>query len=209
MYIRLILLIFIFIIHPQQSIVCFAFPTTDQISPSFDCNKAKTPIELSICTDNELILYDYIMSNLYTKTRSLYVNKSEILQEQRNWIIKRESICTNSDNKKHCLVQQYMERINYLLGNYPNNIYENFLCNDIKNIISYKSITNNNIFIPLLQMIANNVFLENEISEVIYNLIEDKSFIDEELYLQFFLAGGSTCNGYKPLATELLTTLNH
>lgn len=74
---------------------------------SFDCNKAKLPVEKIVCEDATLSKLDDEIAFLYF---SLYKNsdkdqKNNVLQQQRNWLKKNSKLKTKND-----LLTSYIER---------------------------------------------------------------------------------------------------
>lgn len=63
--------------------------------PSFNCNKAETGLEFTICTDAELAKLDVQMARLYKAARRAAAGdaRKRIRQEQRDWIEGRNREC--------------------------------------------------------------------------------------------------------------------
>ncbi|MDR3154532.1 MAG: lysozyme inhibitor LprI family protein [Deltaproteobacteria bacterium] len=96
---------------------CLAVTAGDLLAqgPSFDCNKASSAVELTICNDAELSMLDSRMSSLYNRARrSPYIDGQSLLASQRRWWRERESICGRSRRAVECLIQKYYERIDEL-----------------------------------------------------------------------------------------------
>jgi len=83
-------------------------------SPSFDCAKARTVVEKSICRNNQLSLVDSEMGEIYSQLRqSLPRWEIELLRrEQRHWLRQRNSNCSGGDIS--CLQSIYDLRITEL-----------------------------------------------------------------------------------------------
>ncbi len=83
-------------------------------TPSFDCAKATTEIEKSICNNKELSAIDGQLGKVYSKLRKL-LPKSEatnLKKEQRIWLKMRDSTCPPYDIE--CLLSLYKERLTVL-----------------------------------------------------------------------------------------------
>lgn len=89
---------------------------------SFDCGKAKTVIEKSICADAKLSSLDDNLSNHYSQLRSKLSDnaKQKLRDHQSDWIRSLSSICSatpsNKDSKQitTCLSSAYTSRIEQL-----------------------------------------------------------------------------------------------
>ncbi|MDR2611610.1 MAG: lysozyme inhibitor LprI family protein [Deltaproteobacteria bacterium] len=83
--------------------------------PSFDCDKAASSVEITICSDSGLAVLDRRMAQLYSRARqSPYVDRGELLADQRRWWRLRESQCGRSRRAVECLVDMYQARIDEL-----------------------------------------------------------------------------------------------
>jgi len=81
--------------------------------PSFDCNKASTAVEHSICGSDRLSDQDAKLAALYKKVLNNRPKdqQSKIKSGQRNWLKKRERSCTQrGDALEKCLSDQYRAR---------------------------------------------------------------------------------------------------
>ncbi|SMF00219.1 Uncharacterized protein conserved in bacteria, putative lipoprotein [Alteromonadaceae bacterium Bs31] len=84
---------------------CIAF------SASFDCSKAESLLDRTICGDEELSLLDKDMSSYYFELKE-NLNKrdsDQLLKQQRKWLKKRVKTCGVS--RVSCLVKLYKARI--------------------------------------------------------------------------------------------------
>src|SRR5262249_48337784 len=71
--------------------------TNKPLGPSFDCNKATTPVALLLCRDRELMHLDALMGELYRMLRQREGGGySKLLAAQRAWIIERDKKCNVS-----------------------------------------------------------------------------------------------------------------
>ena len=89
-------------------------------SASFDCSKASTEVEKTICDNEWLGRLDEELSFFYNKLResSSQEESSNLLREQREWIQERNKICETAYNKKSCLSDRYRKRVNTLKISY-------------------------------------------------------------------------------------------
>lgn len=87
---------------------------------SFPCDKAKTVLEKSICSNKSLGLADKRMSDYYFKLISTLGEneKSGLKKDQRKWLESRARLCGSSDT--NCLLKLYNERIHFLRKDYEN-----------------------------------------------------------------------------------------
>ncbi len=77
---------------------------------SFDCNKAKSQDEKSICKDRVLSLLDTEMSRKYNEILK-HLNKKDrenSIDGQNGWLIERKNCGSNT----YCLRKLYVEQIN-------------------------------------------------------------------------------------------------
>jgi uncharacterized protein len=98
----------------RTSMFLILFTAVHAHAASFDCNKAKSTLEHSICDDAKLNQLDAELGTAYQnllKKRS----KSEgeqVRQMQRDWLITRENNCEVSN--ANCLIKLYQQRISAL-----------------------------------------------------------------------------------------------
>lgn len=87
---------------------------TIYVKPSFNCAKAREPIEYSICGSPILSDIDNRMGQLYWELRrKLPQDQSNALkQNQLAWLGHRDRVCKSNDDL--CLVENYRSRINEL-----------------------------------------------------------------------------------------------
>jgi len=79
---------------------------------SFDCNKAKSPVEKAICADAELSKLDEVLSQTYKVAVIEYPVANYLRIKQREWI-KGNSNC-DKNKLTSCLKDKYKERIKIL-----------------------------------------------------------------------------------------------
>lgn len=82
-------------------------------SPSFECKKANSHVEILICSDEMLAGLDREMASLYSDLRrnATSVQKTqEMRAEQLDWLANSRNTCTNRD----CLLTNYRDRISQL-----------------------------------------------------------------------------------------------
>ena len=78
--------------------------------PGFDCLKANTKIENSICKNPELSKIDLELHTLYNNIyygHSTLPARSELSTFQRNWLQSRNASCNNVKNTDACLIDNY------------------------------------------------------------------------------------------------------
>jgi len=96
-----------------------------KINASFDCNKAKQPIEKAICSNSELANLDLKMSKAYREKRkqSSKNDAAALKKLQKIWLKERIYNCDitkatyNKENHIQCLVRKYTKHINDLSEN--------------------------------------------------------------------------------------------
>jgi len=79
-------------------------------SASFDCGKAATAVEKSICRDSGLSALDEELSRLYKQALSRTPNPQALKAEQRQWLKTERNRCSDGD----CLHRAYNGRIEAL-----------------------------------------------------------------------------------------------
>jgi uncharacterized protein YecT (DUF1311 family) len=82
-------------------------------SPSFDCAKAQTPVELAICSDASLAQLDVAMARAYALVSERLADKKPLLAEQKAWFRARNG-CASSADPAQCIRQSYTTRIQQL-----------------------------------------------------------------------------------------------
>jgi uncharacterized protein YecT (DUF1311 family) len=84
------------------------------IGPGFDCNKAKSPVEKTICGDEVLKMLDSEMTAAFS--RWVRLTGDEARNDQRRWLKARDSSCTDKDKKLDagCLQDMTRSRVRYL-----------------------------------------------------------------------------------------------
>ncbi|MCJ8270105.1 MAG: ankyrin repeat domain-containing protein, partial [Psychrosphaera sp.] len=84
------------------------------IKPSFNCLKATTKIEKTICASQGLSLYDWELGTLYKKLM-LLENKTHIRQSQRLWLKALAKQCKSKpvDVIENCLKNQFRARVRF------------------------------------------------------------------------------------------------
>lgn len=87
-------------------------------SPSFDCSKASTVVEGSICANNNLSDLDIQLSGAYKKARSVSSDPAALRNEQLAWMKSRNSCGANVD----CLTQSYLLRLSELGSGASDNV---------------------------------------------------------------------------------------
>jgi len=77
---------------------------------SFDCTKAASFAEKSICTDSALSRLDEQMNSEYVRALDAAPNKAQVRQDQRDWLRLRDNCKTAS-----CLTASMTDRLSVLL----------------------------------------------------------------------------------------------
>lgn len=93
------------------NILGFSLLSTYANSASFDCNKASTWVEKTICKSSQLSKLDEAMAKKY---KNDLINESDdedskdwVIYEQRTWLKFQRNTC----KEKECLIREYKERI--------------------------------------------------------------------------------------------------
>lgn len=81
--------------------------------PSFDCKKASSDIERSICSQTILGKLDQEMSEKYFELKNKVVGEdlSLLINTQKNWLVARGRVCRQIFRHKECLTELYTKRI--------------------------------------------------------------------------------------------------
>ncbi|WP_202844982.1 lysozyme inhibitor LprI family protein [Luteimonas saliphila] len=85
-----------------------------QAAPSFDCSKARTPTELSICASPQLALLDGILGRYYAQARGSLPRgqRACLVADQRAWLVSQRDVC----DTEACLERAYLRRVRALEG---------------------------------------------------------------------------------------------
>ena len=94
---------------------CFALlistnPFGTAAAASFNCSKATTEVERTICNDEQLSRQDDLLSKAYEQVLSVSTNVTEQKAKQRAWLKSVRNTCTGAT----CLSAAYSERIREL-----------------------------------------------------------------------------------------------
>lgn len=86
------------------------FVSIPSLGASFDCTKARTEMEKTICNDSELNTADETLGRIYTQLRrTLPRSKFRRLKiKQRAWLKQERNMC-NSDDVA-CILQKYQKK---------------------------------------------------------------------------------------------------
>ena len=76
-------------------------------SPSFDCSKASSNVEVAICSNKDLSEYDVSLSQNYKKWLQHSNDKEAEKRKQREWLKNERNICTDSV----CIEKAYRKRL--------------------------------------------------------------------------------------------------
>lgn len=89
-----------------------ALSTARLSSPSFDCGLASTAIERAICASAELGDLDREMSQRFAELRRSQPDRRQIMiDQQRQWLIQRDTCANESSSMEGCLARSYRSRI--------------------------------------------------------------------------------------------------
>jgi uncharacterized protein len=107
-------------------VLVLALPASAQSGPSFDCGKAGTPIERTICGDGELAKADRDVAAVYVALASKLTGpaKDHLVKDQVRWVGDRNRACaTGALETVECLKERYDTRLAFLralsAGAYP------------------------------------------------------------------------------------------
>ena len=94
-----------------------------QGSPSFECAKASTPVERTICKNSELAKADRDVATVYAalSARLSGAAKDHLVKDQQRWVGNRNRACTGEDASA-CLKSRYESRL-ALLKEFGNGAY--------------------------------------------------------------------------------------
>lgn len=90
------------------------FAAGGSMAASFDCKKAATYAEKSICSDGYLSKVDEVLASAYKKAISITQDPDKLRDLQREWMAERDQCTTQK-----CLDKSLGERVSYL-ENYAN-----------------------------------------------------------------------------------------
>jgi serine/threonine protein kinase len=79
-------------------------------SPSFDCAKASSPVEHTICADPVLAELDVALAARYRQALGSTSNKEALRSRQRQWLKQREQ-CADASDIFQCIQRHYRERL--------------------------------------------------------------------------------------------------
>src|SRR5260221_9845653 len=88
-------------------LISAAHPCGAAPRPSFDCTKAATSIERTICADPELAQWDSRMGEAFKLRYAQLVDNERraLLEGQRRWIVMRNGQCDVLDSAAQCILQ--------------------------------------------------------------------------------------------------------
>jgi uncharacterized protein YecT (DUF1311 family) len=78
--------------------------------PSFDCRRAATPVERTICANPVLMEQDLALARLFEESiqgHDTRKSRDELRAFQREWLRTRDAACTASDDAVRCLMDSY------------------------------------------------------------------------------------------------------
>ena len=153
----------------KKYLVLFLLVTTLLNAASFDCKKASTKIDKTICNDPNLSNLDSLLGDTYKELKVMIVKKelskkdvkslkSLFINTQRKWLKNRNKSCKRYDEieLKSCLDDHYSQRIQKLKvfttdGSFVYRSYENiryiynhipYIQNSFKELLDKKEYTN-------------------------------------------------------------------
>ena len=92
-------------------LACFASGASGAHAASFDCAKASTQVEKTVCSDAELSKLDEALNQAYLAAREASARREELRSEQLRWIGMRNA-CTSQE----CIRNAYRDRLASLEG---------------------------------------------------------------------------------------------
>lgn len=111
---------------PAMLLLGFALPAWGQSSASFDCSKASSPIERTICAKPELAKSDRELADAYTALAARLSGpaKEHLVKAQVAWIAARNKACVGETEEiARCVADRYAARLRTLKalaqGTYP------------------------------------------------------------------------------------------
>lgn len=92
-------------------VMFFTLSITEKASAaSYDCTKAKTTVEKTICLSPQLSRFDEVMASIYKTAIATDVDNTSLRQTQRDW----QRLVRNQCSTEACLVSVYEHRIDQL-----------------------------------------------------------------------------------------------
>jgi uncharacterized protein YecT (DUF1311 family) len=88
---------------------CFACGAPDAWAASFDCAKASTQVEKTVCSDSELSRLDEALDHAYAELKGLGRRVDELRKEQFQWLSVRNACASHG-----CIRTAYVERLETL-----------------------------------------------------------------------------------------------
>ena len=139
------------------------FIPTISFSASFDCSKAKTLVEKTICADKELSLYDEVLNVLYREVKAKSKNTKKIIENQRIWLNEINKLNTLQGNEYQLhqyILEAYETRINDLkeLQKPKDTIFEFEGKISIRNYGNYPIIKDNKIYFSNFDFGTKNTY---------------------------------------------------
>ncbi len=110
--------------------------SASQYAPSFDCQKASSWVEISICANSTLSALDSEMARLYESLRTIQY-QSDLVDSQRGWIAARET-CRLHGTPIDCLSKEFETRIAWLKAR-ANTVQKNQVARDAVRAIDWKN----------------------------------------------------------------------
>lgn len=83
---------------------------------SFDCRRAATAVERTVCSMPELVMLDSKLADAYRAALDAARgkgNEAQLREQQRDWLVSRNA-CITADDSRQCLKDAYQTRIAFL-----------------------------------------------------------------------------------------------
>lgn len=94
--------------HKLLGLTLFVCLANNSYAASFDCSKASTPTEKTICSNKKLFLLDDVMGVYYRSELVSGKDQNAVKTEQRQWNKSKRDACLSDVN---CLESAYLERL--------------------------------------------------------------------------------------------------
>jgi uncharacterized protein len=102
-------------VRPSTAPPVIQSPEPPRVSPSFDCAKAQSPLEKTICSTPSLCRADRQVADLYatliTTLRTAADEASALREQQRHWLRERQTQCLSPSPDVACLQKLYERQI--------------------------------------------------------------------------------------------------
>ena len=96
---------------------------------AINCSSAKTKIEVSICSDGNLLSIDSKLNAAYQLVRKNSKYPQSVARSQINWLAYRDESCLERSDMSLCLELTMKSRVTYLLAKNEINKYDEYFSN--------------------------------------------------------------------------------